>query len=377
MLSGWTLMAEHCPVCSSPLLRKADVLKCAVCDRLVLREKDLNQNEKNKKFEPSTDEIISSGSEEKAWISSDECKRNYDLKNKEKNIVSAKLGQKMLSGWALLAEICPVILCNGTPLVSLKNERNMLCVSCEKEFKYSGLGELIPVTDEKTVTLEIETKKEPEKGVKDGIIDAPTFSSDLSYGAILNFQTDKNDPSEKISAKLREGWAILSASCDACNGRIPLLRNLSGDRICVVCSDTNSSQIINKDVPVPVPVPVHVPFPVHVPVLNNDSDIDDDEQLVYENYTKRRLIEAEREVRQSGSGARRGEGGLMETPMGAAETTLSVTMRSISATRQKLNLWTSDLEQATDVTTCSAIAAGIARLAEALVALEHLHKVVA
>ena len=40
MLSGWTLLATHCPICNSALLRKQNQTKCAFCNMPVLMESD-------------------------------------------------------------------------------------------------------------------------------------------------------------------------------------------------------------------------------------------------------------------------------------------------------------------------------------------------
>ena len=40
MLSGWTLLATHCPICNSALLRKQNQTKCAFCNMPVLIESD-------------------------------------------------------------------------------------------------------------------------------------------------------------------------------------------------------------------------------------------------------------------------------------------------------------------------------------------------
>jgi uncharacterized Zn finger protein (UPF0148 family) len=55
----------------------------------------------------------------------EEEKREYDLNNKKRDLVSVKLGEKMLSGWTLLAAVCPFPACYGTPLMSVKGNKQL------------------------------------------------------------------------------------------------------------------------------------------------------------------------------------------------------------------------------------------------------------
>lgn len=70
-------------------------------------------------------------------------KKEYDQQNKYREEVSNKLGEKMLSGYAMLSTICPLESCRGTPLVRLPG-KPMECVSCSREYMTSALGDLVP-----------------------------------------------------------------------------------------------------------------------------------------------------------------------------------------------------------------------------------------
>ena len=50
----------------------------------------------------------------------------------------------MMAGWTLLGVICPSESCQGTPLMR-HGTGPMSCVACEKEYKESSLGDLVPI----------------------------------------------------------------------------------------------------------------------------------------------------------------------------------------------------------------------------------------
>ena len=60
-------------------------------------------------------------------------KKEYDLTRRRREDVSAKMGEKMLAGWTMLALTCPRPDCAGTPLMRARGPepRTVLCVSCE------------------------------------------------------------------------------------------------------------------------------------------------------------------------------------------------------------------------------------------------------
>ena len=67
--------------------------------------------------------------------------KSFEATRKKRDEVSAKLGEYMLKGWALLGDSCPLQGCEGTPLVS-KRGGPLLCVSCNKEFSKKSDGSI-------------------------------------------------------------------------------------------------------------------------------------------------------------------------------------------------------------------------------------------
>lgn len=68
-----------------------------------------------------------------APCSLEEMKKEYDLTHRRREEVSAKMGDKMLAGWTMLARTCPRPECQGTPLMQARGPepRTVLCVSCD------------------------------------------------------------------------------------------------------------------------------------------------------------------------------------------------------------------------------------------------------
>jgi uncharacterized Zn finger protein (UPF0148 family) len=181
MVSGWKMLSQHCPVCSSPLMSKGITLRCPGCDMPVVKESDMaatnnkyytssNKNEAKKpiidkkdelddlpqlisninnnnnnnssfktysnvdfeksmrdilyqeKLDNIADNIADNSADNKnfKFESLEEKKKEYDLYNKKSNDISNLIGEGMMKGWALLGDICPDITCNGTPLMKTK-----------------------------------------------------------------------------------------------------------------------------------------------------------------------------------------------------------------------------------------------------------------
>jgi uncharacterized Zn finger protein (UPF0148 family) len=159
MLTGWKMLATICPICNFALLSKGGHTQCAMCNMPVLTEEEYNkkttstgdrvevppveQSEIANNAVQSDASITSTAADIKIrelsqnFESLEEAKKEYDRNNKKKDSVSAKLGDRMLSGWALLGSVCPKASCSGTPLMRKGATRPMVCVSCDKEFVVS------------------------------------------------------------------------------------------------------------------------------------------------------------------------------------------------------------------------------------------------
>lgn len=208
----------------------------------------------NKKFEIEDDYYQYAAQGKVQHESLEEAKKEYDLRNKRMNSVSGKLGEKMMAGWTLLGVICPSESCQGTPLMR-HGTGPMSCVACEKEYKESSLGDLIPInttTSTKavedikraTITTPIistttTTTNPPPSSTPSTTADTSSFYLDMHNAPILSmdkFSVHTNDASAKISKRLMQGWALLDKCCfnAQCKGEVPLMRDLAG-KVCIYC----------------------------------------------------------------------------------------------------------------------------------------------
>ena len=256
MLGGWRLLADHCPICTFPLMSKKDELRCPNCDMAVMTEEDAAEGnfryaEESKPAVTPQQSGLAIADSQRLYDEPDlpdsleEMKKEYDLKNSRMNKVSAKLGEKMMAGWTLLGSICPMNSCNGTPLMKSKGDASMLCVCCEKWYADNGNGivpkEIPPIAE---VSSTAEPLAAPTSNYKktDSVIfsrtkpaavepatsfqsldlnDAP-FLPDISASYVM-------DASEKIAKLLLRGWTMLDKVCDgACGGSVPLMRDSNG-----------------------------------------------------------------------------------------------------------------------------------------------------
>jgi uncharacterized Zn finger protein (UPF0148 family) len=240
LLSGWKMLAIHCPICNAPIMSKAEAMKCPGCDMPVQMERTSSNSEAvlapipppPKLYEDiSSDEaknILPNYDAVEVPQSMEELRREYDNVRAKRDTISSKLGEKMLLGWVMLADICPSSTCEGTPLMREPGTKDMLCVCCNKKYVKDQYDD---IRVEQTVSL---PAKETMAIAKDSAATTlPTeqedkyFKFDIDSIPILSFEkvTDDDKVSKLISEKLLKGWAMLDKVCADCNGSTPLLRD--------------------------------------------------------------------------------------------------------------------------------------------------------
>jgi uncharacterized Zn finger protein (UPF0148 family) len=204
-----------------------------------------------RKFEIEDDYYAVSGAEV-PFASLEEAKKEYDLTNKRMTLVSNKLGEKMIAGFSMLSTVCPSEACRGTPLVRL-GSAPMVCVSCDREYLISSLGDLVTTKTSGTPAAAAASNAAPAtttaipasaSAVVPMVPAAPactpaapsadpSFFLDMHNAPVLDlhrFAYDSNDASTQISKRLMQGWALLDHCCQSakCKGEVPLMRDLSG-----------------------------------------------------------------------------------------------------------------------------------------------------
>ncbi|KAJ3412839.1 hypothetical protein HDV05_000180 [Chytridiales sp. JEL 0842] len=141
MLQGWVMMADTCPIpgCGMPLMRTRDhsSTKCVLCDdpknEFPVRNPALDANssgqssaERNGLGGLVNDAPASSPSEEEKQLAEAAAARR-----EQSDRASRLIGQKLLSGWTMLADACDAPECmGGVPL--MKKDGVTVCVLCNK-----------------------------------------------------------------------------------------------------------------------------------------------------------------------------------------------------------------------------------------------------
>ena len=155
-------------------------------------------------------------------------KKDYDERNKARDLAIAKMGELMLAGGALLGAICPSATCRGMPLVRLHGGP-MTCVSCENNYEYDTNQDIrlltdsscsssknVPstVTDDTTAPAIVSSTTadiQENIDIKDDdfyLIDAPVLSA---------YRNDSsNDASSKIAKYLVEGKCMVHMFTSCC-----------------------------------------------------------------------------------------------------------------------------------------------------------------
>lgn len=254
LLTGWKMLNISCPICKTVLLEKNNEKFCIKCNLKVFYENEIISNSlpatATATATTATTQITSLISSPQAtsqqlppqqeqenknnlkFESLEEVKKIYDKNKLKENLVSIKIGEKLLLGWTLLGESCEH--CN-TPLMSLKNIKN--CVLCE----INSDGKISNENLKKEKKEEKEEKKSEIKEEKEVKLNA---SEQLLSNIPMLSNDDDNDnddipleisaesyelieeASQLIGEKLLLGWTLLEDVCEgACDGNVPLMKD--------------------------------------------------------------------------------------------------------------------------------------------------------
>jgi len=141
------------------------------------------------------------------------------ISSQKRDVVSKKMGAKMLGGWTMLAKTCANPDCRDTPLMA-KTGQPPMCVSCDGD---GSAPKSAAPADKPADKPAVETRS----------------LSSLSAGHVFaapdgRKKSDFEVASGCVSARLLEGWTLLAESCDDCN--TPLMcsvKHRDGEPACV------------------------------------------------------------------------------------------------------------------------------------------------
>jgi uncharacterized Zn finger protein (UPF0148 family) len=157
--------------------------------------------------------------------------------------LSIELSRRMLSGWTLLADACP-LGCN-VPLVENKRQKAIECVSCGSHLNRDG-DKMVQIGSSKTDSNE--TKEAQPQATQDAQPkvqdDEDMFEDDKDFPppltteelAQMEERRKRNDKTSKIMGeKLLGGWTMLSDVCPKPDCYQPLMRDPQKQMWCLGC----------------------------------------------------------------------------------------------------------------------------------------------
>lgn len=270
MLQGWIMLAEHCPICHSVLFSNKSKSECVcpTCDVSIKKECELNNSEKEqfgciKKSQKTEEKVMVSDEEDYDCYEDDidvpnsleDLKAEWEEKMKVRDLVSAKIGEYMLTGWSMLATTCSKYKENhpaveGVILVGKGDVTK--CVACEHKIGVvkknksdlsasTGAAKIvnIPTAEQPHVA----NQPAPPRSTIDSIPMQAKFNNNSEVSLI-------DEASGLIGNYLLKGYSLLDATCSNvnadCCGKVPLIQHhKTSDKICVMCEKRSKEASAN------------------------------------------------------------------------------------------------------------------------------------
>lgn len=248
LLSGWKMLMTSCPLCHTALMEKQNSKFCPKCNLPVVVSRDEIANFPALPPSSSLPHTVAEDKEYK-FKSLEEEKKKYDQLQSRQKLTSARIGERLLLGWALLGMECRD--CN-TPLMSLNGIK--YCVTCEKNIEEinqqqgtssstvakpadaKNLTKLDTTSSEKSKETPMESLNASER-LLSNIPFLPEESDEITQPQQENSIEFIEEASQLIGEKLLLGWTLLEDVCEAaCDGNVPLMKDpKKGQKYCVMC----------------------------------------------------------------------------------------------------------------------------------------------
>jgi len=352
LLEGWKLLNMTCPICNNALMSKGNSCLCPHCNLPVVKESDAGN-----KLISDVPVTNVSPAVETEWMSDnkrkheslEDAKKEYDKSRAHQNLVSSKIGEKLLLGWTLLSAECPQASCGGVPLMSKKGGPKY-CVSCDSTYDTTNSAPKQVAAAKTTEAVQSVGSQKDTTAVDYSDMTSAPFLDDVGNIVPDGEPTECADTklieetSALIGSKLIIGWKLLDAVCEgACKGTVPLMVDpkRSGTRYCVRCGyeDDKAPSLMSPR--------------VEASEAESVSDVEDTDDAVISAYNEKRR----REVTAASVSAD------IHTPNDSLAGAVNCIHQKITWATQKLNA-------TVNVQECTQYAQLIKSLAEALAALK-------
>lgn len=141
----------------------------------------------------------------------------------------ARMGEKLLLGWAMLAEACPNAGC-CFPLMR-DRDQNTVCVACEGKNIIAAPTSSVPAPVSATTTL----------GRDDLEADEQALMAPDKFAAAVK---KRDGLSAALGRYMLQGWSLLDKTCprEECSPGTPLLKNRTSSTLYCAACDTRMSE---------------------------------------------------------------------------------------------------------------------------------------
>ncbi|KAJ7507716.1 hypothetical protein B0H11DRAFT_138868 [Mycena galericulata] len=264
MLKGWVLTDRTCPTagCSVPLMRSPTghtpvVHFCATCDggpdSTQLPDSAASVSSSSHFSRSSTPPTEVSSTLSSPVFAPPPPTEESRRRAEQSDAASSEIGQRLLKGWAMLADECPNVRCFGVPLVRPpkaggEKDPRKECVICRTiyltEVDWAGRERLVP---QEQITPVIGNKgKAREAEVEDPKLAAlhlETGSVKQPIGEVVQFAPPNTHGSRPIATSSAKASTMLSTLGDSAQGLETTLRALSGRLTSLTAGQSDPSSI--------------------------------------------------------------------------------------------------------------------------------------
>ncbi|KAF7301340.1 hypothetical protein MIND_00699200 [Mycena indigotica] len=237
MLKGWVLTDRTCPSagCSVPLMRSPSarspvVFFCASCDGPP--EGSSSSSSKTARPQPEPSSASSSShlsrsstpptevSEASEFVLPPESEQSR-RRREQSDLASSAIGERLLKGWAMLAEECPSPTCFGVPLVRPPKaggdkDHRKECVVCRTVYitEVDSVGRDILVPERPAPASIVE----PPPAIASVLVQPPTVPSTPAY-PLLTATSSASKP-QSLKTALEQSAVALEDSLRVLNSRL-------------------------------------------------------------------------------------------------------------------------------------------------------------
>ncbi|CAM9776729.1 unnamed protein product [Discosporangium mesarthrocarpum] len=262
VLEGWTLLAQSCPIprCHTPLVKNnADEIYCVKC-----RSFCISANKATQLGWPSTLQSTLAGNSSQSAVTGPMASMNTPSpkarspprpvghgpqtrgspQKAAREAADARMAERLLQGWTMLAESCPTPGCNY-PLLQDRTGQ-ISCVSCHGNgeaaddrdnvpdpngsISSNGSRELPAHAPVVSSAGAVQEGEEGEGGDPQAIFPPDEFAA---------IRARRDAVSASLGRYMQQGWVLLDKTCpvSSCDPSTPLLRERkSGDVLCCGCN---------------------------------------------------------------------------------------------------------------------------------------------